>query len=175
MIKVKTLSPAAFSLPMLKVYIIDLLAITFIYFLPALSHLTALPIYLIEPMRIAVLFCLIHTNRKNALLIAISIPIFSLIVSSHPVILKSVLITIELLVNLLFFYFFIEKTGTFLAMFFSIIYSKFIYYSGKYLLIQMQWIDGDLVSTSLIIQFAVAVGLSLYAALFYKKVENIRR
>jgi hypothetical protein len=108
-------------------------------------------------------------------LIAISIPIFSLIVSSHPVILKSVLITIELLVNLLFFYFFIEKTGTFLAMFFSIIYSKFIYYSGKYLLIQMQWIDGDLVSTSLIIQFAVAVGLCLYAALVYKKVENIRR
>jgi len=150
-----------------KTLLIDFLSITFIYFLPALSHLTALPLYLIDPMRIAVLFCLIHTNRKNAFLIAVTIPIFSLIVSTHPAIFKSVLITIELLANLVLFYFFIEKLSTFLAMFLSIVLSKLIYYSGKYIFLQLEIIDGDLVSTSLIIQWVVALGLSLYAAIIF--------
>ena len=150
-----------------KTLLIDFLSITFIYFLPALSHLTALPLYLIDPMRIAVLFCLIHTNRKNVFLIAVTIPIFSLIVSTHPAIFKSVLITIELLANLVLFYFFIEKLSTFLAMFLSIVLSKLIYYSGKYIFLQLEIIDGDLVSTSLIIQWAVALGLSLYAAIIF--------
>jgi len=150
-----------------KTLLIDFLSIAFIYFLPALSHLTALPLYLIDPMRIAVLFCLIHTNRKNAFLIAVTIPIFSLIVSTHPAIFKSVLITIELLANLVLFYFFIEKLNTFLAMFLSIVLSKLIYYSGKYIFLQLEIIDGDLVSTSLIIQWVVALGLSLYAAIIF--------
>jgi len=150
-----------------KTLLIDFLSITFIYFLPALSHLTALPLYLIDPMRIAVLFCLIHTNRKNTFLIAVTIPIFSLIVSTHPAIFKSVLITIELLANLVLFYFFIEKLSTFLAMFLSIVLSKLIYYSGKYIFLQLEIIDGDLVSTSLIIQWVVALGLSLYAAIIF--------
>jgi len=35
-----------------KTILFDILAILFIYFVPVLSHLTALPIYYFEPMRI---------------------------------------------------------------------------------------------------------------------------
>jgi len=172
MIKAKALSPAAFSFPRFKVYLIDLMAISFIYFLPALSHLTVLPLYYIEPMRLAVLFCLIHTSKKNAFLIAITIPLFSLVVSSHPGFLKAILITGELLINLWLFYFLVKKINVFTAAFLSIILSKLMYYSVKYLFIQSQLIDDGLVSTPLIVQLIIAVGISIYAVIMYKTKNN---
>jgi hypothetical protein len=166
--KTKTITPSFISAYFSKTLFIDFLAITFIYLLPALSHLTSLPLYVIEPMRLAVIFCLVHTNRKNAFVIALTIPLFSLVVSSHPVLIKSVLITIELMINLFLFYLLIERTNKFISMFLSIILSKFVYYSAKFYLIQINLIYGDLISTSLITQWIVALGLSLYAAIIIK-------
>ena len=167
MIKAKVLSTAVFSFPKLKIYLIDLMAISFIYFLPALSHLTSLPLYFIEPMRLAVIFCLIHTSKKNALLIAGTIPLFSLIVSSHPAIFKSLLITTELVLNLFLFFYLIQKTNAFTAMFLSILWSKLFYYLVKYAFIQFQLIDGGLVSTPFVIQLFIAIGISLYAGFMF--------
>jgi len=172
--KTKTITQSLISAYSSKTILIDFLAITFIYFLPALSHLTSLPLYLIEPMRLAVIFCLVHTNRKNAFIIAVTIPLFSLVVSSHPAILKSALITIELMINLFLFYFLIEKTNKFVSMFLSIVLSKIVYYSAKFMFIQINLIDGELVSTPLIIQWLVVIGISLYAALIYKRTEDIQ-
>ena len=89
-------------------------------------------------------------------------------------IIKSVLITIELLINLFLFYFLIEKTNKFISMFLSIILSKIIYYSAKFFLIQVNLIDGGLISTSLFIQWVVAIGLSLYTALIFKDQEELK-
>jgi len=172
--KTKTITQALFSSYFPRTILIDFLAITFIYFLPALSHLISLPLYLMEPMRLAVIFCLVHTNRKNAVIIAVTVPLFSLVVSSHPAIIKSVLITIELLINLFLFYFLIEKTNKFISMFLSIILSKIVYYSAKFFLIQVNLIDGGLISTSLFIQWVVAIGLSLYTALIFKDQEELK-
>ena len=172
MTQAKSLAGNFTSAKLLKIYLLDFMAITFIYFLPALSHLTSLPLYLIDPMRIAVLFCLIHTNRKNAFLIAITLPIFSLIVSSHPAVFKTILIAAELVINLFLFYFLIKKMNVFFAMFLSIMFSKILYYSGKYLFLQMGLVDGKLISTSLIIQLVVMIGLSLYAAIIFKRIAG---
>ena len=172
--KTKTITQSLISSYFLRTILIDFLAITFIYFLPALSHLISLPLYLMEPMRLAVIFCLVHTNRKNAAIIAVTVPLFSLVVSSHPAIIKSVLITIELLINLFLFYFLIEKTNKFISMFLSITLSKIVYYSAKFFLIQVNLIDGGLISTSLFIQWVVAIGLSLYTALIFKDQEELK-
>jgi hypothetical protein len=172
--KTKTITQSLISSYFPRTILIDFLAITFIYFLPALSHLISLPLYLMEPMRLAVIFCLVHTNRKNAVIIAVTVPLFSLVVSSHPAIIKSVLITIELLINLFLFYFLIEKTNKFISMFLSIILSKIVYYSAKFLLIQINLIDGELITTSLIIQWIVTLGLSLYVALILKNREDLK-
>jgi hypothetical protein len=172
--KTKIIPKSIISAFSAKTIFIDFLTITFIYFLPALSHLTSLPLYLVDPMRIAVIFCLAHTSRKNTFLIAITISLFSLVVSSHPAVIKSMLISIELMVNVFLFYVLIEKTNTFTSMFLSIVFSKIVYYSTKFLCIQLHLIDGKLVFTSLIIQWFVAVGLSLYVAFIYKRTENIQ-
>ena len=171
--KIKTITQSLISAYFPRTILIDFLAVTFIYFLPAVSHLTSLPLFLMEPMRLAVIFCLVHTNKKNAFIIALTIPLFSLVASSHPAIIKSVLITIELMINLLLFYLLIERTNKFISMFLSIILSKFVYYSAKFFLIQINLIDGGLISTSLFIQWVVAIGLSLYTALIFKNQEEL--
>ena len=68
------------------------------------SHATALPFYYLEPMRIAVIFVLILTgSRTNAYFLALTLPIFSHLISGHPDFLKSGLISTELCLNIAFF------------------------------------------------------------------------
>ena len=50
----------------IKTYLIDLLLISFIYFLPALSHMLAFPVYYLDPMRIALVITLAHTTKRNS-------------------------------------------------------------------------------------------------------------
>ncbi len=152
-----------------KIFFTDLFVAAFVYFLPALSHLTNFPLYIIEPMRIAVVFCLLNTNRKNALFIAVTVPLFSFFISSHPAVFKSLLIIAELLVNLIFFNVLIRKQSVFISMFLSIIISKIFYYSGKFILIQMNFIEGGLISSPIYIQWIIAFVLSLYAAVVFEK------
>ena len=166
--KTITITQSSISSYFPRPILIDFLAITFIYFFPALSHLTSLPLFLFEPMRLAVIFCLVHTNRKNALFIAVTIPLFSFIISSHPSILKSVLIMAELLINLMVFYFLFRRINVFVSMFLSIVFAKIVYYSAKYVFIQMNMMDGNLISTPLLIQWLIAIGISLYAAIIIK-------
>lgn len=165
MIKSKVLQSGIFTFPKLKIYLIDFLILSFIYFLPAVSHLTSLPLYYAEPMRIAVLFSLFHTNKINTFLIAITLPLFSMIASSHPALVKTFLISGELLLNLGLFYFLVRKTNVFTALFISIVLSKLVYYSLKFLFIQVQLINTELFSTPVIFQWIVSIALSLYGGI----------
>ena len=61
----------------IKTYFIDFSLLLLIYFLPALSHLFAFPIYYLDPMRIALVVALVHTSKKNAFIIALTLPLFS--------------------------------------------------------------------------------------------------
>jgi hypothetical protein len=154
----------------IKYILFDILALTFIYFMPALSHLTAFPLYLLEPMRIAIVMSMLFTSRKNTYLIALTIPLFSFLLSSHPHLIKSLLITSELLVNVFLFYVLFEKLRISLAaMFISIIAAKLFYYLGKYILLSAGFIEGSLVSTPLLLQLAVALTLSIITAFVFKE------
>lgn len=168
----KSLRHSSLSIISIKMFLIDSIALAFIYFLPALSHLTNIPFYMIEPMRLAVIFCLLHTNRRNALLVAVTIPLFSFFISSHPSIIKSTLIMVELLINLMMFYFLLGKINVFVSMFLSIVTAKLVYYSAKLAFLQMNMIAGNLVSTPLLIQWLVAIALSLYAALIFANTKE---
>lgn len=154
-----------------KTVMIDFTALALIYFIPAISHLTSFPVYLIEPMRIAVIFAVLHTNKNNAIFLAISIPLFSFFISSHPVMLKSVLIIIELIINILLFSLLVKKTNIFVSMFLSILVAKIIYYALKFGLIQFNLLDGDLLSTPIIFQWLLALLLSIYAVVLSNKNE----
>lgn len=147
----------------IKTYLIDLLLISFIYFLPALSHMLAFPVYYLDPMRIALVITLAHTTKRNSFLIALTLPIFSFLISSHPHIIKSLLISSELLINLGLFYWMSKKIkNVFISISVSIIASKIFYYIAKYSLINLGMINDSLFSTPFYYQIIILILLSSY-------------
>lgn len=148
----------------------DIVALAFIYFVPAISHLLSLPVYLIEPMRLMLILALVHTTKQNAYIIALSLPLFSFLISTHPVLPKMILISFELVLNVFLFYFFVNKfKNTFLPVLLSIIISKLVYYIIKFGFIKLAVIESGLVSTPLIIQLIMMLVFSGYVALLFKK------
>ncbi|MDY0077932.1 MAG: hypothetical protein RBR87_11740 [Bacteroidales bacterium] len=150
--------------------ILNVSALAFIYFTPALSHLLNLPIYLIEPMRLMLILALVHTNKRNAYLLAFTLPLFSFLVSGHPVFAKMLLISFELAMNVFLFYFISKRTPNILfAAFGSILLSKAAYYLVKFGLLQVLLLNGKLISTPLFIQLITALIFSLYCYLLIRK------
>lgn len=154
----------------------DAVALTFVLVVPALSHLTAIPFYLIDPMRVAALGVLLATRDwKNSLALALLLPVFSMLVSGHPVFPKCLLISVELGSNVLLLAWFSRILGrlwpsrpgitTGIAAFVSIFASKGLYYLLKLAVISAGWLQMDLISTALWVQLLVAVAISAIFAL----------
>ena len=125
----------------IKTYLIDFSLLLMIYFLPAISHLFAFPVYYLDPMRIALVVALIHTSKKNAFIIALTLPLFSFLISSHPQIIKSFLLSAELVINLGLFFLLKDKLkNVFTSLFLSILISKVVYYSLKFAFISFRFV-----------------------------------
>ena len=137
----------------IKGSLFDLLALTFVYLVPTFSHLFALPIYFVEPMRLMLILAIAHTSKKNAYFLAATLPMFSFLVSAHPVFLKTLLISGELFINVWLFFFLSEKINNkFGAMVLSIAISKIAYYLIKFTLLSFVLLEGNLISTPILIQ-----------------------
>jgi hypothetical protein len=151
------------SISKIKNIVFDLIALLAIYLIPAVSHLLSFPVYYLEPMRIMLILAIVHTSRKNAYLIALTLPLFSMLISAHPSLVKTSLITGELLLNVWLFFLLSEKlsnkTWSILS---SIVVSKVFYYLVKFLLITSALISGDLISTPMYIQIIMLFVLSGY-------------
>jgi hypothetical protein len=153
-------------------YIIDILAILSIYFIPTLSHLTEIPFYLFEPMRLFIILALLHSNKLNTYILAVSLPLFSYAIASHPYFLKSLIMAVELVLNVYLFHLFIkQKMAVHLSVLFSIIVSKLMYYLLKFLLIHFMFIQSELISTPIYIQVILIMIFSIYAYLIIKKMN----
>lgn len=139
----------------------DAAAVLFVFAVPALSHLTSVPFYLLDPMRMAVLGALLFSrNWKNALVLALALPLFSFAVSGHPVYPKFLLIAAELSVNVLLFAWLSRKMNAGIAAFVSILLSKVLYYGLKAAVLSAGLLQAELISTTIWWQLGVAVGLS---------------
>lgn len=158
-----------------KNIVFDLMALLAIYLVPAISHMLSFPVYYIEPMRIMLILAVVHTTRKNAYLIALTLPLFSLLISAHPALVKTSLITSELLLNVWLFFLLSEKiSNKMLSMFFSIILSKIFYYLLKFLLINSAVMSGNLISTPVYIQIVMLFLLSGYVYLIsYRRRDSL--
>lgn len=153
-----------------KSLLIDFSALAFIYLVPTFSHLLSLPVYFIEPMRLMLILALAHTSKKNAYLLALTLPLFSFLISSHPVFIKMILISFELVLNVYIFYLLKDKIAkVFPAILMSIIASKVIYYAIKYFLISSALLSSGLISTPIIIQIITTFVFSVYVYLLFKK------
>lgn len=173
----------------------DAVALLFVYLVPTLSHLTSLPFYMIDPMRVAVLGALlVSKDWKNGLVLALSLPLFSFAVSGHPVFPKCLLIAAELSVNVLLFVWlsrvFVRSASPSsfasspengsavkapasaavvgVAALVSILLSKALYYGLKALVLSAGLMQTELISTALLVQLAVALLISLGFAIWWK-------
>ena len=157
----------------IKSILFDIVALAFIYFVPTISHYLSVPLYLIEPMRLMLVLAMVHTSRRNAYIIALTLPVFSFLISGHPVALKAVIMTIELVLNVWLFYAISKKwSNTFGVMLLSIVISKLGYYLLKFGLISMAVFDSELISTPLYLQLITSVVFSAYLFFLFKRKET---
>jgi len=143
--------------------VFDILAVGFVYLIPTFSHWLSFPLYLLEPMRIVVILALVHSSKYNSYLLAVTLPLFSFAIASHPVFAKSVIMMAELSFNVFLFFYLLKKLNkAWPAILLSIFLIKLAYYLLKYLIIQMAFMDSSLVSTPVYIQLGVMFLLSAY-------------
>ena len=159
------------SLEKRRVVLIDAAILAVVYSIPTLSHALSVPLYLFEPMRMALFVSILFLpDRKNAYLLAITLPLFSYIVSGHPVVVKNAIIAIELLANVFILYRLLEMNfNYFISCFVSIIASKILYYSLKYFVIYQGLFATKLIDTSIIVQLLISCLLSLAFWSIYNK------
>jgi hypothetical protein len=147
----------------------------FVLAIPYFSRYTGIPFYVIEPMRLIVILAIAHMNRWNAYFLALVLPVLMFLTGLHPPVYKSFLLCLELLINVGLFYFLVKKVkNVFFTMLISIVVSKMIYYGVKYLFIDMQLIDGQLISTPILYQFLFTIIYSGYIYLI-QRLRGIRK
>jgi len=166
----KSISSVVLRKPVLISMLVDISALAFIYFVPAISHLTGLPLYFTEPMRLMLVLALVHTSKRNAYILALTMPLFSFAVSGHPELPKMLLIAFELSLSVFLFCLLVKKMKyPFLAIFMSIIASKAAYYIIKFALLRLAVISTELFTTPVYIQIFMTLVFSLYLYKFYRR------
>ncbi len=142
-----------------NVLLIDVVLLAALYLLPSFSHLTALPLYKLEPMRIALIIALLFTNRANTYLIALTIPLASAWITGHPPPLKAVLMGIEFSILVATYAHLVRKDRipAFVALTAGILLGKLVYYTLKYLALGAGWLGGSLISTPIQTQLTLAL------------------
>jgi hypothetical protein len=131
--------------------------------IPTISHLISLPLYKANPMHwIIYLFCLSNTRKISSItILAITLPMFSLLTTGHPALPKAGLIGMELCIygsifNLLYH-------NRYLGLFGAYIFSKtigiVIYYATKLIFLRSGVLTGSLISEPIYAQLIVAIGI----------------
>lgn len=150
-------------------FILDFIALAFIYFAPSLSHLVNLPVYMIEPMRLMVVISLVHSGRINSYILALTLPLFSFLVSGHPAAGKMLIITAELAANVFLYYYLAGKLkNSFFAMISSVILSKIMAYGLYLLFFSLAFVQSEAQFSFLVIQVLMTLIFGLYAGLIVK-------
>jgi hypothetical protein len=140
--------------------LIDIGLVAALYLLPGISHVTAFPFYMYEPMRIGLIIALLFTNRANAFLIAFTLPFASFLISGHPAPFKALLMGIELSALAAGYFYFLKtlRIPAFAALTAAILLSKLLYYTLKYAALGAGLLGGSLVSTPLQTQLVLGIG-----------------
>jgi hypothetical protein len=154
-----------------KSALIDIFALVFIFMIPTIAHVVPFPLYFIEPMRIMVILAMAHTHRNNAYILALALPVFSFFLSGHPILIKALIISAELMVMVGVFYLLRRYIHAFAAIFSAIIISKLFYFAVKFFapLEAMRSLGySSFFEFSLFIQLATSLVLSLYLYMIFR-------
>jgi len=121
-------------------------------------------------MRLVLILAMLHSDKRNAYLLALTLPLFSFAVSAHPVFYKMLLITIELTLNVWLFFLLSSKIkNNFIAMASAIVLSKTAYYILKAVFVSLTLIGPGLFATPIWIQIITTLIFSGYAFFVFQK------
>lgn len=141
-------------------FLIDVVLLAALYLLPSVSHVTALPLYMFEPMRVALIIAMLFTNRANAYIIAFTIPLASAMITGHPEPFKALLMGIEFSIIVACYGYLVQmvRLPAFGALTAAIITGKVVYYTMKFAALGTGLLTGSLISTPPQTQLILALG-----------------
>lgn len=153
-----------------KTLLIDAILVLLVLVLPIIAHITSIPFYIFDPMRLSVLgVYLLLRNKGNALVLAIALPILSFLISGHPIFIKNILISIELIINVLIIdRLLYHNYNAFASAMISIIVSKVLYYILKAALIYYNVLPVILIDTRILLQLVVTIIISIIFSRYYR-------
>lgn len=144
--------------------------IALIYFVPALAHMTGVPLYMAEPMRIILILSMVHASKYTSCVLAATLPLLSWIFSGHPELVKMLIITGELLLNVSLFYLIYKRLNNpLIAILASIIISKILCYLAYWPVFSFAFMVAEAHPLFLVIQIITTVIFSFYVTLSLKK------
>lgn len=147
-----------------RTIVVDALLLTTACLVPTLSHLFAFPLYHLSPMLLVLLAgMLLVPDKRNALLLALLLPLVSMMAVGMPTPLKALCMMAELSAVVLISGRF--SVQGFVPMLLAIIGGKIVYYLLKALLLA----PAVLVSTPVLTQLIVAVAAAMLFALLSRK------
>lgn len=151
---------------LMRTALVDITLLVVACLVPTLSHITALPLYHLNPMLLVLLAgMLLVRNRANAFLLAVMLPLVSMMIVGMPTPLKAICMTAEMLTLVGLFTLMDNATAsargrmgrTFAILLAAMVASKIVYYAMKALLIS----PDALISTPLLTQVVVMVVAAL--------------
>ena len=150
-----------------RIAAIDVLLLTLACLVPTVSHLLAWPLYYLNPMLLVLLAgMLLVRDRRNAYLLAILLPLCSMLTTGMPVPLKAACMIPEMLTVVALFQILERKMPVFVALLFAIVLGKVVFYGMKAMLIA----PAVLVETDIWLQLGIIVLYTIAFALLKKRV-----
>lgn len=114
----------------IRTILVDVIILTVICLVPAISHAVAMPLYKVNPMLICLLAgSLLVNDRRNALLLAIIMPFLSSIITGYPIASNLICMIPELLAVVLLIFFLEKKAPTFVAVLMACLGGKVVFYT----------------------------------------------
>lgn len=152
-----------------RVALIDVVLLSAACFIPTLSHVFALPLYQLNPMLIVLLAgMLLVADRRNAFLLAVLLPVVSMLAVGMPTPMKALCMVPELLTVVAVSTMLQGKAASFLGrcgfMVAAMLSGKVVYYGLKAMLI-----GGALITTPVLTQVLVVLGAALAFTAIAKK------
>lgn len=151
----------------------DVIVVVALYTSISYAHVFPFPLYMLDPMKLLVLVVVIFTGRRNTFFLAATLPLFSFLMTGHPIFPKFLVMSIELIVFSAIL--FSEKLGIYgenARFFFAILLSKMIYYATKAILIGAGLLSSSLFTTPIKIQlFAILI---LFMGFWLMKLQKMK-
>ena len=149
-----------------KATIVDALLLSVICAVPAISHVLSFPLYKLNPMAMCLLAgMLLVKDHRNAFLLAILMPLVSMLVTGFPIIDNTACMIPELMTVVALMCTIDKKMPSEVSMFLSLLGGKIVFYTLRALFFSPAVLFG----TSILLQISVLIVLSMVYGFIVRK------